>query len=123
MRCRENCRRWTNRVTGTGAGVTVAAVLVGGNQPSRGNRVPAPFPYCPRGADVMVATCRSAVAESSEAGPFAHGVRHCVGFRARQMERSLTVARLAQRLVLVRTGRTVSRPDGESVHQPAGGVS
>ena len=34
--------------------------------------------------------------------PFGHGVRHCIGFVLARMERTLIVARLAQRLVLVR---------------------
>jgi hypothetical protein len=45
-----------------------------------------------------------------------------MGFELAQIERTLIVARLAQRLVLVPTSPTAPRPNGVAVSQPAGGV-
>ena len=54
--------------------------------------------------------------------PFGHGVRNCIGFALAQMELTLIVARLAQRLALVPTTSTVPEPVGVAVNQPDGGV-
>ena len=54
--------------------------------------------------------------------PFGHGARSCIGFALAQMELTLIVARIAQRLVLVPTTSTVPEPVGVAVNQPDGGV-
>ena len=54
--------------------------------------------------------------------PFGRGVRHCIGFALAQMELTLIIARLAQRLELAPTASTVPEPIGVAVNQPDGGV-
>ena len=54
--------------------------------------------------------------------PFGRGVRNCIGFALAQMELSLIVARLAQRVDLHPTSRAVPRPVGLVVNRPSGGT-
>ena len=54
--------------------------------------------------------------------PFGRGPHMCIGFALAQMELTLIVARLAQRLDLAPTSRTVSRPVGMVVNRPEGGA-
>ncbi len=54
--------------------------------------------------------------------PFGRGARHCIGFALAQMELTLIIARLAQRLDLTPTTDTVPEPVGMAVNRPAGGV-
>jgi cytochrome P450 len=54
--------------------------------------------------------------------PFGRGARNCVGFALAQMELTLIVARLAQRLDLAPTADREPRPVGMVVNRPAGGA-
>lgn len=54
--------------------------------------------------------------------PFGHGARSCIGFALAQIELTLIVARLAQRLTLAPTASTVPEPAGVVVNRPDGGV-
>ncbi len=54
--------------------------------------------------------------------PFGRGARNCIGFALAQMELTLIIARLAQRLDLTPTTTTVPRPVGMVVNRPTGGV-
>ena len=54
--------------------------------------------------------------------PFGRGARNCIGFALAQMELTLMIARLAQRLDVTATGTTVPRPVGLVVNRPAGGA-
>ena len=54
--------------------------------------------------------------------PFGGGARNCIGFALAQMELTIILARLAQRLDLTPTTNTVPRPYGMVVNRPAGGV-
>ena len=53
--------------------------------------------------------------------PFGRGARNCIGFALAQMELTLIVARLAQRLSIHATG-PVPPPKGMVVNRPAGGA-
>lgn len=54
--------------------------------------------------------------------PFGRGPRNCIGFALAQMELTLIIARLAQRLELEPVRTTLPRPVGMVVNRPAGGV-
>ena len=54
--------------------------------------------------------------------PFGGGARNCIGFALAQMELTIILARLAQRLDLSPTADTVPRPFGLVVSRPVGGV-
>lgn len=54
--------------------------------------------------------------------PFGGGARNCIGFALAQMELTLMIARLAQRLALTPVATTVPPPKGMVVNRPSGGV-
>jgi hypothetical protein len=54
--------------------------------------------------------------------PFGRGPRNCIGFALAQMELTLIVARLAQRLDVAPVGTEAPRPVGMVVNRPAGGT-
>ena len=54
--------------------------------------------------------------------PFGHGARHCIGFALAQMELTLILARIAQRVILTPTSTAVPDPAGVIVNRPSGGV-
>lgn len=54
--------------------------------------------------------------------PFGRGPRRCIGFALAQMELTLVLARLAQRVDLELVDPTTPRPRGMVVNRPAGGV-
>lgn len=54
--------------------------------------------------------------------PFGRGARNCIGFALAQMELTLIIARLAQRLDLEPVTRTLPRPVGMVVNRPSGGA-
>ena len=54
--------------------------------------------------------------------PFGRGPRRCIGFALAQMEVTLIVARMAQRLDLELLDRTIPKPYGLIVNRPTGGV-
>lgn len=55
--------------------------------------------------------------------PFGGGARNCIGFALAQMELTLMIARLAQRLDVVPTSAVAPKPVGMVVNRPTGGVS
>lgn len=54
--------------------------------------------------------------------PFGRGARNCIGFAVAQMELTLIIARLAQRLTIEPVRTTKPRPVGMVVNRPSGGV-
>jgi cytochrome P450 len=54
--------------------------------------------------------------------PFGRGARNCIGFALAQMELTLLVARLAQRLDLSPVPANVPAPAGMVVNRPTGGT-
>jgi len=54
--------------------------------------------------------------------PFGRGARNCIGFALAQMELTLIIARLAQRLEIRPVGETMPRPVGMVVNRPTGGA-
>ncbi len=54
--------------------------------------------------------------------PFGGGARNCIGFALAQMELTIILARMAQRLDLTATTATVPRPHGLVVNRPTGGA-
>ena len=54
--------------------------------------------------------------------PFGGGARNCIGFALAQMELTLIIARLAQRLDLTPVAPTVPAPVGMVVNRPTGGA-
>ena len=54
--------------------------------------------------------------------PFGRGARNCIGFALAQMELTLIVARIAQRLDVTSTASEIPRPVGMVVNRPAGGA-
>ena len=54
--------------------------------------------------------------------PFGGGARNCIGFALAQMELTIILARLAQRLDLTPITSTVPRPYGMVVNRPTGGA-
>ena len=55
-------------------------------------------------------------------GPFGGGARNCIGFALAQMELTLIVSRLFQRLDLTAMGAEIPTPVGMVVNRPAGGA-
>ncbi len=55
--------------------------------------------------------------------PFGRGTRNCIGFALAQMELTLVISRLAQRLDLTPTAQTLPRPVGMVVNRPEGGAT
>lgn len=64
---------------------------------------------------------RRAVADAGWV-PFGRGARNCIGFALAQMELTLIIARLAQRLEVTPVSSTLPRPVGMVVNRPAGGA-
>jgi cytochrome P450 len=54
--------------------------------------------------------------------PFGRGARNCLGFALAQMELTLCIARMSQRLDLLPDARKIPRPVGMVVNRPQGGV-
>ncbi len=54
--------------------------------------------------------------------PFGRGARNCIGFALAQMELTLIIARIAQRLDIMSTTSKIPRPVGMVVNRPAGGA-
>lgn len=54
--------------------------------------------------------------------PFGRGARNCIGFALAQMELTLIIAHLAQRIDLTPSGPSLPRPIGMVVNRPEGGV-
>lgn len=54
--------------------------------------------------------------------PFGRGARNCIGFALAQMELTLIIARIAQRLDITSTASEIPRPVGMVVNRPAGGA-
>jgi cytochrome P450 len=54
--------------------------------------------------------------------PFGRGARNCIGFALAQLELTLIISRMAQRLDLTLMTETVPRPVGMVVNRPKGGV-
>lgn len=54
--------------------------------------------------------------------PFGRGARNCIGFALAQMELTLIIARIAQRLDVTSTASEIPRPVGMVVNRPAGGA-
>ena len=54
--------------------------------------------------------------------PFGRGSRNCIGFALAQMELTLVIARIAQRLDLTATADVVPSPVGMVVNRPSGGA-
>lgn len=54
--------------------------------------------------------------------PFGRGARNCIGFALAQMELTLVIARLAQRLDITPSSPNLPRPVGMVVNRPEGGV-
>ncbi|MGI8756390.1 MAG: cytochrome P450 [Acidimicrobiales bacterium] len=54
--------------------------------------------------------------------PFGRGARNCIGFALAQMELTLIIARLSQRLDVAALGRDLPRPVGMVVNRPTGGA-
>jgi hypothetical protein len=54
--------------------------------------------------------------------PFGRGARNCIGFALAQMELTLIIARIAQRLDIASTESVFPRPVGMVVNRPAGGA-
>jgi cytochrome P450 len=74
-----------------------------------------PDRFCDLDDDERVLTDQSWV-------PFGRGARNCIGFALAQMELTLIIARLAQRLDVRPTSSTIPRPVGMVVNRPAGGA-
>lgn len=54
--------------------------------------------------------------------PFGRGVRNCIGFALAQMELTLIIARIAQRLDITAPSAALPRPVGMVVNRPSGGA-
>lgn len=54
--------------------------------------------------------------------PFGHGPHSCIGFALAQMELTLMISRIAQRLDLTATSKVTPRPVGLVVNRPVGGA-
>ena len=54
--------------------------------------------------------------------PFGRGARNCIGFALAQMELTLIIARLAQRLDISAVTADKPRPVGMVVNRPTGGA-
>jgi cytochrome P450 len=54
--------------------------------------------------------------------PFGRGARNCIGFAPAQMELTLIIAQIAQRLDVTSTASQIRQPVGMAVNRPAGGA-
>lgn len=54
--------------------------------------------------------------------PFGRGARNCIGFALAQMELTLILARIAERLDVRSTATEIPRPVGMAGNRPTGGA-
>ena len=81
---------------------------------------PEPFRFDPDRFTATTATQKAVIDRAWI--PFGKGPRLCIGFALAQMELTLIIARLAQRLDITPVGGVVPRPVGMVVNRPEGGV-
>ncbi|MDH4170228.1 MAG: cytochrome P450, partial [Acidimicrobiia bacterium] len=54
--------------------------------------------------------------------PFGHGARNCIGLALAQMELTLIISRMAQRLDIAAESDQIPQPIGMVVNRPTGGA-